>query len=41
MCFITSSLTVVSKVLRKLPKARAIVKYKNYYLDDAMGLCAM
>ncbi|KAL5114022.1 hypothetical protein ACEQ8H_008078 [Pleosporales sp. CAS-2024a] len=41
MCFITASLTVISKVLTKLPEARAIVKYENYYLDDAMCLCAM
>jgi hypothetical protein len=41
MCFITAGLTVISKVLTKLPKARAIVKYENYHLDDAMCLCAI
>ncbi|KAF2678793.1 hypothetical protein K458DRAFT_435626 [Lentithecium fluviatile CBS 122367] len=41
MCFITASLTVISKVLTKLPEARAIVKYENYHLDDAMCLCAI
>jgi hypothetical protein len=41
MCFITSSLTVIAKVLTKLPEARAIVKHENYYLDDAMSLCAV
>ncbi|PVH95438.1 hypothetical protein DM02DRAFT_660130 [Periconia macrospinosa] len=41
MCFITAGLTVVSKVLTKLPEARALVKYENYHLDDAMCLCAI
>jgi hypothetical protein len=41
MCFITAGLTVISKVLTKLPDARALVKYESYHLDDAMCLCAI
>ena len=41
LCFITAGLTVVSKVLTKLPEARALVRYDYYYMDDAMCLCAI
>lgn len=41
MCFITAGLTVVSKVLTKLPEARALLKYEYYHLDDAMCIIAI
>lgn len=41
MCFITAGLTVVAKVLTKIPGTRGLFKLEHYHLDDALCLCAI
>lgn len=41
MCFVTAGLTVVSKILTKIPETRGLFKLDHYHLDDALCLCAI
>jgi hypothetical protein len=41
MCFITAGLTVVSKILSKIPETHGMFKLDHYRLDDALCLCAI
>lgn len=41
MCFVTAGLTVVSKILTKIPETHGLFKLDHYHLDDALCLCVI
>jgi hypothetical protein len=40
-CFITAGLTVVSKILTKIPETRRLFRLQHFHLDDALSLFAI